>query len=72
MRILPRASAQTMRNVSYAGAGEARVARVTFAVWYPSRDGPAHRRPRPPSPSPKNADQLSRAYLNVRLCDEIM
>jgi len=63
--------------IEYAGtgAGEARVAHVTFSVgeavwclWYPSCDGPA----RLPSPLPKNTivrDQyLSRAYLKVSDC----
>ena len=56
----------------------ARVARVTFAVgeavWCCSIQAamaPPHHRPRPPSPSPKNAVDyiyLSRGYLNVSDC----
>jgi len=56
---MPHASAQTM-HVSYACAGEARVARVTFAVKFgvcsiQAAMAPLCHHPRPPSPSPKNS-----------------
>jgi len=77
MRIF--ASRQSYARASYAGAGEARVARVTFDVGSEKLFGVcsiqaavAPLRPRPPSPSrqrtPSSAIYLSRAYLNVSDC----
>ena len=62
-------------RITYAGAGEVRVACVTFAaVWCCSIQAtmaPLRRRPRPPSPKNAVVRDLSESSVSecVRLCD---
>jgi len=77
MRIFASHQCADYARASYAGAGEARVARVTFANIRRSKlfgvcsiqaaMAPLCRHPRPPSPS-SSTIYLSQAYLSVSDC----